>query len=526
MALDPAVNFLFIITDQQRADHLGCYGNTVVKTPHIDSLAARGLRGESFHVASPICQPNRGSIMTGRMPSTHGVRHNGIDLDFGQTTFVEIMRSAGYRTALVGKSHLQNITRNPAHWPPDPRDRLAPEARVKTPGRYGQEQGEAWEEDPAFEMTLPYYGFEKVALSINHADHQFGHYRRWLRAQRADADALLGPGNALPTPEYALSTCQQAWRTRCPEELYPTRWVTDQTMALMREFHASARPFFIQCSFPDPHHPFTPPGKYWDMYRPEDMTLPDSFHGEHRHAPPHLRWMWAQRDGGRAIKHTPAPFACNEREAREALALNYGNISCIDAGVGMLLGELERLGIAGNTVVIFTSDHGEYAGDHQLLLKGPIHYRGLTRVPFIWSDPAAPAGGVSRALMQTTDIAPTILDRAALPAFNGMQGRSLLEVVGGKAAAPRDCLLIEEEGQRVYMGFPGRIRMRSVLDERYRMSLYDGVEWGELYDLEEDPHELVNLWNENQMLRARMMEKLAYGVLAHLDTSPYPDMLA
>ena len=98
------VNFVFIITDQQRADHLGCYGNRIVRTPHIDALARDAFRAESCYVASPICQPNRSSIMTGRMPSTHGVRHNGIELDFGQTTFVELLRQAGYRTALVGKS--------------------------------------------------------------------------------------------------------------------------------------------------------------------------------------------------------------------------------------------------------------------------------------------------------------------------------------------------------------------------------------------------------------------------------------
>ena len=128
-------NFLFIITDQQRADHLGCYGNPIVRTPHIDALARTGFRAEQFHVAEPICMPNRATLMTGRMPSVHGVRHNGIELSLDETTFVEMLRDAGYHTALVGKAHLQNITGAPAQWPPDPRDCQLRDARRRSPGR-------------------------------------------------------------------------------------------------------------------------------------------------------------------------------------------------------------------------------------------------------------------------------------------------------------------------------------------------------------------------------------------------------
>ena len=106
-------NFLFIITDQQRADHVGCYGNDIVRTPAIDSLAARGIRFDRNYVANPVCMPNRASIMTGRMPSLHGCRYNGIALSREHTTFVEVLRDAGYRTALIGKSHLQGMTGMP-----------------------------------------------------------------------------------------------------------------------------------------------------------------------------------------------------------------------------------------------------------------------------------------------------------------------------------------------------------------------------------------------------------------------------
>jgi arylsulfatase A-like enzyme len=521
-------SFLFIITDQQRADHLGAYGNPIVRTPHIDSLARAGFRAERFHVAMPICMPNRATLMTGRMPSAHGVRHNGIELSLDETTFVDVLRQAGYRTALVGKGHLQNITSAPAQWPPDPADRLPREARRRGPGRYGQELQSTWEKDPSHELELPYYGFETVDLAIRHADQQYGHWRRWLRSQTADADRLIGPDNAIPTPEFELAKCRQAWRTRVPEELYPTTWITERTLATLRDCAAAERPFFIQCSYPDPHHPFTPPGRYWSMYPPEEMPLPPSFAARHRDLPPHVGWLHGQRDAGRAVKNTQALFACTEREAREAIALNYGSISLIDDGVGRLLAELTRLGLADDTVVVYTSDHGDFLGDHQLLLKGPIHYRGLVRTPFIWKDPARSAPRESSALLGAVDFAPTVLARAGVTGYHGIQGRSLLPVMDGSADSVRDTLLIEEEGQRMYLGFAGRVRMRSLVTDRHRLSIYDGVPWGELYDLGDDPHETVNLWSapDAAKLRAELTEQLARTMLAHADTSPYPTALA
>ena len=110
LVMNKQPNFLLIITDQQRADHLGCYGNPIVKTPNIDRLATRGTKFDHFYVATPICMPNRATLMTGRMPSLHGARQNGIPLSLNATTFVEIMRSAGYQTALFGKCHLQSIS--------------------------------------------------------------------------------------------------------------------------------------------------------------------------------------------------------------------------------------------------------------------------------------------------------------------------------------------------------------------------------------------------------------------------------
>ena len=516
-------SFLLFITDQHRADHLGCNGNAQVRTPHIDALAANGVNFAQFHVATPICQPNRASLMTGRLPSAHGVQMNGRELSTGELTFVEQLRDAGWRTALAGKAHLQNITPVPPPWPA-PGQRLPRDARRPFPGRYGQEVGRRWDEDPAFDLDLPYYGFEQVALTIGHADEQQGHWRRWLRDQVPDADRLIGPENAIPTPGLALGALRQAWRTRVPEALYPTAYIARQACEMLAGFAREDAPFFLQCSFPDPHHPFTPPGRYWDMFRPDDMPLPATFDAAPTDAPPALAWLRAQRQANPQFRPGYGAFACTAQEAREALALNHGSLACIDDAVGQVMGQLQALGLDDSTIVIFTADHGELLGDRGLMFKGGLHHEALTRVPFIWRDPAHAAARTVQALAQTTDIAATVLARAGLSPANGMHGRSLLPLIESDQAAVRDELLIEEESQRADFGMDRRVRMRTLRDARHRLTVYDGQPWGELYDLREDPFELHNLWDEtaSQALRGQLMERLARAMLSAADTSPYP----
>ncbi len=520
-------NFLVFIADQLRADHLGCYGNKIVRTPAIDRLAAEGFAADRFHVASPICMPNRASLLTGRMPSLHGVRHNGIPLSLKATNFVELLRAAGYRTALVGKSHLQNMTGNPPFWPRDPDLRGRPEAVVRE-GNYDQEWKPNWRNDPKHDVDLPFYGFEQVYLTVDHGDDIEGHYRRWLRAQTPDADRLIGPQNAIPTPDLALFKARQAWRTRLPVALHPTSYCAAMSEQVLDEAARDQKPFFLFCSFADPHHPFTPPGKYWDMYRPSDVELPRSFRMSANRPPPHLAALLAARDEGRAQKHTPQLFACTEEEAREAIALNYGSISFIDDAVARVLARLQGLGLAEDTVVIFTSDHGDFMGDHQLLLKGPIHYRGIIRSPLLWRDPAGAKGQRSDALCGAIDFAPTILARAGVTPFNGIQGKDMGPLIAGTTTEHHAELLVEEEGQRPQPPFEGRVRMRSLVTGRHRLSLYDGATWGELYDTESDPDEMVNLWDDpaSAALRAELVRRLAQKMIALSETSPNPTAAA
>ena len=537
-------NFLLFITDQQRADHLGCYGNTVNQTPNIDAIAARGTRFERCYVACPVCMPNRASLMTGRMPSAHGVRHNGIPLSLGATTFVSLLRAAGYRTALLGKSHLQNfeglapeiVWHNPGTGEPPPTRLIDADLDRRIGPDYDNEWTPHWIDRPDHDVILPYYDFEHVRLCTLHGDHVHGHYGRWLAQQHADPDGLRGPQNAIPDDRYGAP---QAWRTRMPEELYPTSYVADRTIDYL-DAHAAGgadAPFFIQCSFPDPHHPYTPPGRYWDMYDPAEIELPASFR-VNREPPPVAYVREHQR--AEAERSPYAPFVTSEREAREIIALTYGMMTMIDDAVGRVITRVDQLGLAANTVILFTSDHGDWMGDHGIMLKGPLHYQGLIRVPLVWADPDLPAeiarpagpgnGGRVRSLASTIDIPATILARAGLAPYNGLQGSSLLDMVAGAAdgVPGRAGLLVEEDALRPNFGFAERPRVRTLITERHRLSYWGGSAWGELYDLVDDPHELDNKWDNPAagQLKTDLTRQLLDEMIAMQSRSPLPSGLA
>ena len=234
------------------------------------------------------------------------------------------------------------------------------------------------------------------------------------------------------------------------------------------------------------------------------------------------------KGGGKAVVNSQNAFAVDEREVRETRALTCGMIAMIDDAVGEILGRLEAAGLADNTIVVFTSDHGDFLGDHGLMLKGPAHFEGLTRVPFIWAEPGAPARTTDN-LAGTIDIAQTILDRARIEPYNGIQGRSLLAAAAG-AGDPEevDSMIVEDDQQRVYFGYDSPPRIRTIVTRTHRMTVFREAEWGELYDLVNDPNEMENLFDDpaHAMLRGELFERLAYRQMELVDTSPMPTMRA
>jgi arylsulfatase A-like enzyme len=519
-------NIILIVTDQHRADHLACYGNPLVRTPHIDSLAAQGTRFDRFYVASPVCMANRATLMTGRMPSLHGVRHNGIPLSRDHVTFVELLAAAGYHTALIGKSHLQNFTGAPPPPGPAPPDGLTPppetlreaDRRQRRGPDYDIENQRLWD-DPEHDVRPPFYGFREARICTGHGDQVGGDYRRWLRSKGADVARLAGPENALPDQRRIAP---QAWRTRTPEDLYPTRYVEELTRACLEERAREKDPFFLQVSFPDPHHPFTPPGRYWDMYDPADIVLPASF-GTSALAP--VQWLRAALERGEAVRDLPTvPFAVADEEARVIIALTYGMITMVDDAVGRLLLALDDVGLARNTIVMFTTDHGDYMGDHGIMLKYLLHFQGLIRVPFLCRLPGGTAS-VRSDLAGTIDLPATILALAGLAPFAGMQGRDLFD----PAFSPPDGMLVEEDALFPMFGAAGTERVRSFVTGRWRLTHHQQVGgpdtvWWELYDLDEDPHELENLWNteKGREVADGLVRSMLARSIALQDMSPLP----
>ncbi len=528
MADTPKPNFIVFLTDQQRWDHLGCYGNDVLKTPNIDRLAREGTRFERFYVSSPLCQPNRATLMTGRTPMVHGVRTNGIALDRNSVTFVDILRAAGWRTALIGKSHLQNVTgRPPGPRPPLHPERKAPPAELRQAGRvrlagedYDAEVNPMWHKDPFRAIPkMPYYGFETVRFTSSHSDRVQGDYTTWFNARHPDPDSLRGADNAIPDDSISVT---QSWRTSIPEELYPTAYVAEQTVNYLKYHQESdeGRPFFVTCSFPDPHHPFTPPGKYWDMYDPAKIPVPAS-HGKPLTSDDMPPELWFAYEKGAEEPHAQWPVPVSARHAQEAIALNYGMISMVDDAVGRVLDALTPETRA-NTVVIFTSDHGDYMGDHGMILKLGLHFQGVVRVPFVWQDPEGGAGETREDLGGTIDIGATILARAGLQSYFGMQGKDLFD------DDPRSGILIDDHGMAVFKDPEAKAGLMSYITDQWRLSVWEGSDWGELYDLVNDPHEMTNLWEvaEHAQIRQRLLHCLLREMIALRDRSLTPTSLA
>ncbi len=519
-------NFVFIVTDQQRADWLGCYGHPVLKTPNIDAIAARGTRFNNFHVASPVCMPNRASLLTGRYPSLHGLRYNGCRLPLSANTFVDLLAGAGYHTAAIGKSHLQPFTDLP------PIGRSADdicskaEAWKSDGGSYTQEEPGRYREDGRYEIQTPYYGYQHVDMVTSHGDRCGGHYLQWFRQNAPDWEALHDDANQLPH-NYS---CPQAYRTPIPEDLYPTAYVRDRAIDYLNSRIGEDAPFFTFVSFPDPHHPFNPPGKYWDMYSPDDfdVSLPYS---AHKNPPKPLQWLRQNWENGGGQTTPQTAMMLDEQQLKEAMALTAGMMAFIDDAVGDIMNCLTENGQMENTVVCYNSDHGDYLGDFNMLLKGALPFRSITRVPFIWSDPDNRTPSASNALASTVDLAATILDRVGLETFNGNQGKSFKCALGGKLEGKdgvRDELLIEYNDGGNRLGFETPARVRALVTPHWRYTIYRDQDWGELYDLRNDPLETHNLWEsaDHFTIRANLAERMNHHLTAQMDESPQSERVA
>jgi len=398
------LNILLITSDQQRADCFG-FENPQIKTPHIDLLATQGTRFAACITPNLVCQPARASLLTGLLPLSHGVWDNGVDLDpqVGTAGFAGTLANHGYHTAFIGKAHFSSKSTF--------RPTGTPEC-----GQSGARYGPDWHG--------PYMGFQYVELSVLghlHRTRPFerppvGHYERWLLSRAADDLAYKLWAQSLG-PDVGAA---QTWYSALPAAWHASTWIADRTIAYLSR-HASSRPFCLWLSFPDPHFPFDCPEPWSRLYDPDDMVLP-----KHRVKDLERRPWWhkAALEGTPQLAD-PEMFKFRTEGARvpdqtdkqlASMTANYcGMISQIDHHVGRIIDALDTLRFSDNTLVLYTTDHGELLGHHGLYLKDPMPYEDLLRVGLVVQGPGVTPGRVVDEVVSTLDLAATFSAYAGLP---------------------------------------------------------------------------------------------------------------
>ncbi|MYA27056.1 MAG: sulfatase-like hydrolase/transferase [Acidimicrobiales bacterium] len=502
-------NVLFIITDQQRADHAGFAGNDIIRTPYLDSLAARGMVFDNAWVANPVCMPNRSTIMTGRMPSAHGVVFNDRSLEPGANTHVRQFQNAGYRTALIGKSHLQHgMSRNaviPSDLAGGPVDEYWPKGwdTLEDADRYLS---------GAPEFPDSFYGFSHVELAIDHGARASGHHLLWALDRGGRMEDLYTPLSAESPFRRRSDRWWQVYEPPYDPELHSSSFVADRTIAFITDAVSAGEPWLAWASFPDPHHPMSPPGEWFGRHRPEDMELPASVDDPLDRAPRYLQAIHNIHPRDQRHWVAPCGVAGDHDLLREAIAATYGMIELIDDRVGRMLAALDRLGQTDNTIIVFTADHGDMMGDHGLMLKGYMHYRGTLAVPMVIVDPRRKPGR-TRSLAGSIDLGPTLMELADVTPFEGMSGRSLAPVLDDASAAVREEVLIEDD-------FPGALvtnarlpaKTRSLVTDDMRLTRHSSGE-EQLFDTVADPDEVAPLGRSDPARRAEMYERLVEAMM-------------
>ncbi len=450
-------NVLAFITDGHRKDTLGCYGNELLETPNIDAFAAEGVRFERAFCTHSVCMPTRASLYTGRYPHVHGVWANGVSLRKSEVTMPQVLQEAGWATGAAGKIHFE------------------PQ----------QQYGAAV---PAVEG--PYYGFGEVHLSENKPGEE---YLRWVEEQY---------------PELAD---QARRRTGMPEEAHELTWITDQAAEFIRRSVESDRPFYCHCSYHELSPPCTPPEGWAGHYDPAEVPVPELRAEDLEKRPAFYRECY---EGYVANGRQP-----DEETLRRYIASYYDQMRFIDHQFGRLMDTLQETGVAEDTIVLFVADHGLSLNDHFQWRHGPFLFDEVTNVPMIWRVPDGVSGGVSTELVEGVDVMPTILELCGVDAPPGVQGRSIAPLLKGEeGAGGRESVLMQEREapDLAARGLdPNSITQWAVRTEDWKLIHYPGEEFGELYDLRNDPGEFDNLWADPGREAQRLeMERLLLDRIA------------
>ncbi len=479
-------NILFIMTDQQRWDCVGANGNPIIKTPNLDRLAARGANFTHAFVASPVCVPSRIRFFTGRYPHSHRNRVNYTPLDLSEILLQARLKEAGYRTASVGKLH---------YYPP------TPEEAMRT-------------------------GFDIVELhdGVPFTD-RWSDYFKWRQANDPKKDLYYR------AVAKDIAPGKNPFRAVVAAEFTDTAWTGARARHWLKELAPGQQPFFLHVSFWKPHSPFEVSVPYDSMYDGADIPLPDAFTEEDMEKLPLPLQKLATRDNAGVLK-------INRQRLEWMYRSYYGTISHVDHEIGLLLDALEASGQAANTLIVFSSDHGDQLFEHGIMGKN-CFFESSVRVPFMVSLPGRIPPSRHDELIETVDLLPTLFEFIGLPEPRECQGRSFapLIVPTGRAYVPHDAVFSENIIPEVITGgldLPfekGRgvdgIRhpdAKMVRTGRWKYCYYGRDNSPELYDLQSDPDELTNLAGRPDL--HSIEEDLRTRILNWLIDSSEPDQIA
>ena len=457
---DSQPNFLFVITDQQRFDTINALGHDQAITPNLDRLVREGTSFARAYVTAPSCTPSRASLFTGMYPHSTGVWRNN---DRWSHSWVELLAERGYRCVNVGKMHTI-----PYETPLGFHERHVVENKDRS--------------NPRLPFFLDQWDKALWTAGIPKPD------RTILRSR----------------PDYAESLGAFAWEA--PDDLHSDNFV-GRLAGLWLERYTGDEPFFLQVGFPGPHPPYDPTLQYLEMYDGRDVELPHMTPADLASQPAALKELRQDHldidhDG---IVHLEDPSQEQlERQRRHYLA----NVTMIDHQLGLLIEALEARGVLENTVIVFTSDHGDCLNDHGHSQKWTM-YDPSVRVPaIVWNPGRVTAGRQLDGLASVMDLGPTVLELAGIEAPQWMEAQSLVPALTGAEWAGRDYVFAEHARDRI---LTGTALMTMVRDESMKLVTFIDSDEGQLFDLRSDPHEEVNLWDDPAYAadRARLLGAIA-----------------
>lgn len=453
-------NLLFIMTDEQKYDTVG-YRNPEVHTPNLDRLAKQSVVFQNAYTTNPSCIPARAAIFTGRYPSQCGAPCYITPLSEKETTFMRLLQQGGYETAVIGKQHFWTSLVDKGYDYMDIVDEHGPPAKIGLTvdeNTFGQPQN----------LTVSDHVSSYVSFLYQNG------FRR---------------GSELYELEDETGVC----RWKVDEKYYVDSYIGDRGVEWLQNHPVQERPWFLTLSFPGPHMPFDGIGLPEEkLYCEEELSLPQTAPEDLLTKPPHYL-NWLEKFAKVNTAHTKIEKAMTEKQLRHLRLSYYANMSLIDRKIGEILQVLKEKGEYDNTLIVFTSDHGDFMGEFGMAMKAQYLSEALMRVPLLLKPPIVNfKGKTESSLVSTVELAATFLTAANLPLPTNISQRSLTQFYESEQN--------RIEWKTLYMEARD---LRAIRDERYKLIYYASREYGELYDLQTDPVERHNLWSEPAYLSIR-----------------------